>query len=209
MKYFTLKKLFIFLLFLPNLSFAKDWIFDVLMDGKLIGEHTFQLKEEGKFSQLASHAQFKVTLLSIPVYKYKHISQEIWNKDCLYAIESSTQDGGEEYKVLGKTEANAFKLIEPTKETFVADCPMTFSYWNPIMLKQKKLLNVQTGEYTEVLIKYLGKKSVKVKNETIDADSYQILGPKINIQLWYKENTDWVKLESITPDNHHILYMLK
>jgi len=209
MKYLSFKNSVLFLLLLPSISFAKDWNFDVLMDDKLIGEHTFQLKEESKFNQLTSHAEFKVTLLSIPVYKYKHISQELWNKDCLYTVESSTQDGGDDYKVLGKTEANTFKLIEPTKEAFLADCPMTFSYWNPLMLKQKKLLNVQTGEYTEVSIKYLGKKAVKVKNENIEADSYQILAPKINIQLWYKENKEWVRLDSITPDNHHIVYMLK
>ena len=209
MKSLSFKNLVFFLLFLPSISFAKEWNFDVFMDDKLIGEHFFQLKEEGKFNQLTSNAQFKVTLLSIPVYKYKHISQELWNKDCLHAIESSTQDGGDDYKVLGKTEANTFKLIEPTKEAFAADCPMTFSYWNPLMLKQKKLLNVQSGEYTEVSIKYLGKKSIKVKNENLEADSYQILAPKINIQLWYKESKEWVKLESITPDNHHIVYTLK
>ncbi len=142
MKSLAFKNLISCLILIPSISFGKDWNFDVFMDDKLIGEHTFQLKEEGDLNQLTSNAQFKVTLLSIPVYKYKHISQEQWNKDCLYTVESSTQDGGDTYKVLGKTEANTFKLIEPTKQAFVADCPMTFSYWNPHILKQKKLLNV-------------------------------------------------------------------
>ena len=48
-----------------------------------------------------------------------------------------------------------------------------------------------------------------VKNENLEADSYQLLAPKISIQLWYKDNKEWVKLESITPDNHHIVYSLK
>jgi len=114
-KELAFKNLITCLLLIPNITFAKDWNFDVFMDDKLIGEHIFQLKEENKFHQLTSNAQFKVTLLSIPVYKYKHLSQELWNKDCLYAIESSTQDGGDDYRVLGKTETNTFKLIEPTK----------------------------------------------------------------------------------------------
>ncbi len=206
---FSFKNLIFIILLLPCLSFAQDWNFNVLMDEKLIGEHSFQLKEEDKFNQLISNASFKVTLLSIPVYKYKHISKELWNKDCLYAIESSTQDGGDDFKVLGKTEASNFRLIEPANKTFVAECPMTFSYWNPLMLKQKKLLNVQTGEYVEVEIKNLGKRSIKVKNENFETDLYQVLAPKINIQLWYKDNKEWVKLESITPDNHRISYILK
>jgi len=86
---------------------------------------------------------------------------------------------------------------------------MTFSYWNPLMLKQSKLLNVQMGEYTEVQIKSFGKEIVQVKNENIEADSYRITGPKINIQIWYKDNKEWFKLESITPDDHHISYILK
>lgn len=208
MRYFSMRFI-LTLLFIPCLCFGRDWSFDVLMDDKLIGEHVFQLKEDGKFQQLISNANFKVTLLSIPVYKYKHISQESWSKDCLRAVEASTQDGGDQYKVLGKSETDIFKLVEPSKEAFSADCPMTFSYWNPSMLKQNKLLNVQTGEYMEVQIKSLGKKTIKVKNENIEADSYQLTAPKINIQLWYKDNKEWVKLESITPDNHHIVYMLK
>ena len=209
MKNFSFKKFSFILFFLPSICFAKDWNFDVLMDGKLIGEHTFQLKEEEKFHQLTSNANFKVTVLSIPVYKYKHISQELWNKNCLHSINASTQDGGDDYKVVGKFETNTFKLIEPAKEAFSAECPMTFSYWNPLMLKQSKLLNVQMGEYTEVQIKSLGKEIVKVKNENIEADSYRITGPKINIQIWYKDNKEWVKLESITADDHHISYILK
>ena len=167
MKNFSFKKFSFILFFLPSICFAKDWNFDVLMDGKLIGEHTFQLKEEEKFHQLTSNANFKVTVLSIPVYKYKHISQELWSKNCLHSINASTQDGGDDYKVVGKFETNTFKLIEPAKEAFSAECPMTFSYWNPLMLKQSKLLNVQMGEYTEVQIKSLGKETIKVKNENI------------------------------------------
>lgn len=163
MQFLSFKKIILSLFLVPSICFAKDWNFDVFMDDKLIGEHSFQFKEDGKFNQLTSNAQFKVTLLSIPVYKYKHISQEVWNKDCLYAVESSTQDGGDDYKVLGKTEANTFKLIEPTKEAFVADCPMTFSYWNPLMLKQKKLLNVQTGEYPKYRLNIWVKRLLRLK----------------------------------------------
>lgn len=94
MKSYAYKNLILCLLLTPSVSFAKEWNFDVFMDDKLIGEHTFQLKEDSDLNQLTSNAQFKVTVLSVPVYKYKHISQELWNKDCLYAVESSTQDGG-------------------------------------------------------------------------------------------------------------------
>jgi len=209
MKKYFFKQFTLALLFFPSLCVAKDWAFDVLMDGDLIGEHTFNLKEEGEFHQLLSNANFTVTLLSIPIYKYNHSSKELWSKDCLRTIEASTQDGGDQYKVLGKSEANIFKLIEPSKEAFSAECPMTFSYWNPIMLLQSKLLNVQTGEYTEVQIKSLGREIVKVRNENIEVDLYQLTGPKINIRLWYNDNKEWVKLESITPNDKHISYILR
>lgn len=192
-----------------NLIYAKEWSFEVFMDKKFIGEHSFNLKEEEIYNKLTSQANFKVTLLSIPVYKYKHISEEIWNKDCLYAIDSNTQDGSDDYKVRGETKDSIFKLIEPVKQSFTKECPMTFSYWNPLMLKQNKLLNVQTGEYVDIQVKSLGKKIIKVKNETIEAYQYSLIGNKININLWYKDNHEWVKLESVTPDNHQISYEMK
>ena len=99
-----------------------------------------------------------------------------------------------------------FELADDLLEDDVnQEIAMALQNWEP----RAKLLNVQSGEYTEVSNKYLGKKSIKVKNENLEADSYQILAPKINIQLWYKESKEWVKLESITPDNHHIVYTLK
>ena len=63
MKSFAFKNLIFCLILIPSIYFGKDWNFDVFMDDKLIGEHTFQLKEEGDLNQLSSNAQFKITHL--------------------------------------------------------------------------------------------------------------------------------------------------
>ncbi len=195
--------------FFSNASMAKEWSFDVYADGKKIGEHSFSLTESGPYNHLISKADYKITLFNIPIYRYHHVSDELWNKDCLISITSSTQDGREDYKVRGETTNNVFELREPAQESFKQECPMTFSYWNPEMLNQTKLLNVQTGKYIEVEIKNLGKESIQVKNESIEADKFSVTGRKINLTLWYKDNKEWLRLQAVTPDNHHISYELK
>src|SRR5271168_1025837 len=53
---------------------ADDWKFQVLLDGKPIGSHHFQISEEGTETRLLSEADFRVTVLAVPVYRYRHVS---------------------------------------------------------------------------------------------------------------------------------------
>ena len=85
---------------------------------------------------------------------------------------------------------------------------MTFAYWNPKILQQKKLLNPQTGEYLSANISSLGKENISVKGQTIKADHYKIDTTKFKIDLWYGPDEEWLALQSVTEDGK-INYVLK
>ena len=51
------------LLILPVMGWAKEWNFNVSLDGKPIGEHRFVLDETGNQKQLSSEARFNVKFL--------------------------------------------------------------------------------------------------------------------------------------------------
>lgn len=189
---------------------AKEWAFDVYLDQQKIGTHTFKLDN----NRLTSQADFKVKILFFNAYEYHHTALEQWDKNCLVSLKADTTEKGETFKVVGEKTNNAFKVVYNQTTQSLPTCTMTFAYWNPAILEQKQLLNPQNAEYLDVNIKSLGDEDLQVNGKLIQTKHYEILGalngkPKLNIQVWYDENKNWVSLKSTTPEGYEIYYRLK
>lgn len=200
--------LFLCLLY-PGLAAAQAWQFDVSMDGKAIGTHEFVLdeREDGQFA-LKSEAKFNVKFLSINVFKYHHLANELWQNDCLKKLDARTQENSKATLVEAKQDQAMFKVSAPTPLEISQQCVMTFAYWNPKILQQKKLLNPQTGEYLNTQIARLGQETILVKGQTIKAERYKIHTSQFVIEIWYGLDGEWLALQSTTPDGR-IDYALK
>ena len=189
---------------------AKDWAFDVYLDKSKIGSHTFTLNE----NTLTSKAKFNVKVLFIEAYKYDHAAKEQWTGDCLNALEANTTENKVVTKVNGKLDAKAFNVKNGKLEQALPACVMTFAYWNPKILVQNKLLNPQNAEYLDTTVTKLGAANIEVKGKPTDTTHYKITGAlkgvkKLNIELWYNQDNEWVALKSVTPEGYNIIYKLK
>lgn len=196
-------------LFSLNAS-SQDWAFDVYLDKQKIGAHTFSFND----NQLTSKANFKVKVLFINAYDYAHTAQETWQDDCLTKLTAHTVEN----KVVMDVEANkqddVFEVRYNKTTQKLPECTMTFAYWNPKILTQKKLLNPQNAEYLDTKIQSLGKETIQVRGRPIEASHYKILGAlngknKLNIDVWYDQTNDWVALKSTTPEGYEINYKIK
>jgi len=205
-----MKSLLSFLMFFIALNAqARSWDFDVSMDGKLIGSHQFMLTEQKNHQQqLKSEANFNVKILSISFFQYHHQASELWENNCLRNLEARTQENRKTTIVEGLQEKSTFRLSSPNAADLHAECVMTFAYWNPKILQQKKLLNPQTGEYLSANISSLGKDNILVKGQLVKADHYKIDTTKFKIDLWYGPDEEWLALQSVTEDGK-INYVLK
>ncbi len=189
---------------------AKEWAFDVHLDKSKIGSHTFTLND----NTLTSKAKFNVKVLFVEAYKYDHAAKEQWAGDCLSALEANTIENKVVTKVNGKLDANAFNVKNGKAEQTLPTCVMTFAYWNPKILAQSKLLNPQNAEYLDTTVSKLGAANIEVKGKPTDTTHYKITGAlkgvkKLNIELWYNQDNEWVALKSVTPEGYNIIYKLK
>lgn len=75
-------------------------------------------------------------------------------------------------------------------------CAMTFAYWNPVMLLQNHLINPETGEDVPVDIRLNGEEDIQVHNESVHAKRYYLHSAKMDIDLWYSAQGDWLALET-------------
>ncbi len=162
-----------------NLALALTY--SVLLDGEPIGSHRFELRKAGDQRQLVSSASFDVKVLGIPVYRYRHEAIEQWQGDCLVKIDARTDDGG------------ALTTVKAAPER----CVMSFAYWNPRILKQKELLNAQTGQLDPIAVTELGE------------GRYRISGTKHPIELTYSASGKWIALDSTLQGGRRLSYRLQ
>lgn len=156
-------------------------LFSVSLDGAPIGEHRFTLVERDGLRELTSEARFEVRFLGIPAYRYVHHATERWRGDCLETLRSKTDDDGKPLAV---------DWVSP------GGCTMSFAYWNPRILKERALLNAQTGEIEPVAVEDLG------------AGRYRLRGRKLAIDLRY-EGARWIALDTETEGGRRLSYRLE
>lgn len=185
---------------------GNNWQFKVFLDGDEIGTHSFSVLDKGEFTQINSDARFDVDFLFINIYSYQHTDVEHWRGQCLDRIEASTNDNGEELKVSGKIDKDAFIVNTLEQKHRYKPCVKTFAYWDPTFLTESELLNSQTGEMIQVKNQFIGYESMTHKGQTIDAKRYRISGEDLQIDLWYSEDDFWLALESLTEGGRVIRY---
>ena len=199
---------------------GKEWDFDVYLDKNKIGQHSFKLSDSG---DLLSEADFKVKVVFITAYNYHHVSKEQWKDNCLTKLDADTLENKVASQVNGQVADGKFelkaKIGKDEKVQSLPECVMTFAYWNPKILTQTKLLNPQNGDYLKANFKLVGEEKIEVNGEQKSAKHYHLFAnsaetnaekkPKLNIDLWYDNNNDWLALKSMTPEGYTISYKRK
>lgn len=188
---------------------SKEWRFTVLLDDSEIGYHRFVLTDGGGQRELRSEARFNVKFLFFNAYAYVHDNIERWDGSCLERIRANTNDNGERLSVSGERKAGRFVIATPQGEDVLPGCVMTFAYWNPDFLGQRRLLNAQTGEYVDVDVSALGADTVRVRGQAVAAYRYAVTGEKFRIDLWYSPEHEWLALESATEGGRRLRYQIQ
>jgi len=187
-------------------AFAREWHFDVSVDGLPIGTHDIIVQEKGDARSVQSDMRYGVALLGA---SYKQHAEETWQADCLARIDTRTEEKGRVTTVAGRLEAGAFVITGPRGQEQLAPCVMSFAYWNPRVLRQTHLVNAQTGAWTPVTVHDLGKEPLDVRGTSRPASHYRIDTERNRIELWYSPEGEWLGLRSTTRDGHVLAYRLR
>jgi hypothetical protein len=179
-----------------------EWDFNVYLNDRKIGKHSFKVSESAGIKQVQSEAKFKYTILLIPAYRYEHQAAERWSDECLVEIDARTNANGERIEISGERTGTGFRVLSGTSPVDLPQCVMTFAYWNPNFLEQPRLLNPQ------VTVEQLGNEMLEVRGQTVDATRFKLTANEIDLTLWYSQDDEWLALESIAKGGHIIRYEL-
>ena len=190
-----------------------EWRFTVRLDGKPIGTHSYVLTgaRDGRLA-LNSEAQFDVTLLGVPLYRYRHRASERWADGCLASIEARTEDNGRLTELRGQAQDGRFDLAVSNdagaapQPTVSAGCLMSFAYWNPALAGQQRLLDPGSGRIESVAI--VTTAAVPADLEQQPVRGLRISGLAQPIEVWYVGNR-WVGLDTIVSGGRRLSYRLR
>lgn len=180
--------------------------FEVLLNDRPIGEHSFRIAEQDGQTRVSSRANFEVDFLFLTAYRYRHQSQEVFRDGCLTEIDASTNDNGKRYEVAGSTTGDGFRVQHGDGETTANGCVKTFAYWDRAFLQQDRLLNSQTGELEPVAVREAGRDAVEVNGREVPATRYALSTDELTIDLWYNDDLGWVGLSSDTGNGRRLSY---
>lgn len=185
-----------------------SWDFDVYLNDKKVGKHSFKVAEEDGVRLVQSEANFKYKILFIPAYKYEHKAAERWADNCLVDFSASTNDNGDRIRVTGSQTNDGFSVQRGANPVELPECVMTFAYWNPDFLEQPRLLNPQTGEYVNITVEQAGNDIVEVRGQQVPATRFRLTAYNVDLTLWYSPDDEWLALESVAKGGHIIRYEL-
>lgn len=191
---------------------TKSWNFAVLLDGSRIGYHSYRVTEMDGAREVVSEAKFDVKFLFINAFRYRHELNETWANNCLLELEATTNSNGKRFEVNGEKTNYGFVVTadkeSDTIENELPECVMSFAYWNPEFLQQRRLLNPQSGEYLDVTVEELDPQSIEVRGEQVQARVYSVSAEKMQLKLWYSRDNEWLALESEAKGGRTIRYEL-
>ncbi len=192
---------------MPVHGASQEWLFRVFLGEQEVGEHRFRLEQNAEGTMLKSQARMNVRLLGFNAFSYVHDATERWAGDCLDRIESRTDSNGRPYAVTGERTGDVFRVQTLKATESLPRCIMSFAYWNPKILGQRRLLNPQSGEFVELSVESRGMETIATRGVTMEAKRYTLSGRKLRIDVWYAPDGTWVGLESMTDAGRVLRYV--
>lgn len=160
---------------------------------------------------LDSEARFDVTLLGVPLYRYRHRVSERWSDGCLASIDARTDDNGRTTEVRGQAQGGRFALQArgdgaAASAPSADGCLMSFAYWNPGLGVQTRLLDPGTGRIEAVAIGAPGAVPTDLQAQAVRG--LRIGGLAQPIDVWYVGDR-WVGLDTVVDGGRRLSYRLR
>jgi hypothetical protein len=182
--------------------------FDVYLDDDPVGMHQVRITDQGDRKCVQVDSRIDVDFLAFNLYRYRHQATEIWHRDCLYAIDSHTDDNGDEQRVSGSANGRTLTVETPQGTTSFDGCLRSFAYWSPALLASERLLNPQTGNQQATELIETAEGPLSFADRRIGSVHYRLqVADTADLDLWYDAAGDWQALQTRVSGNRILTYV--
>ncbi|MGE5516925.1 MAG: DUF6134 family protein [Bacteroidota bacterium] len=181
--------------------------FTVLRNGDVVGTHSVRFQPQPDGLRVAVDTNVVVKMAMIPVYRFEHHGQELWQNDQLVALNSTTNDDGTHHTLKVSAAASALDVNGDGTVSHLPSVTLPASLWNRATTTQSTLMNSLDGHAMAVHVSDLGDDTVTVHGQPRRAHHYAMAGDLAR-ELWYDGSGTLVQLRFKGKDDSDIQYVL-
>ncbi|MDX1737818.1 MAG: DUF6134 family protein, partial [Alphaproteobacteria bacterium] len=160
----------------PHQLYQGPITFEIVRNGKSIGQHITTFKEQGESVHIDSDMDLKISFLGIPLYSFSYKSEEIWEAGNLKSVNVHVDDNGEKQFIFGQMNKDGFEIRAGDKRLALSSPLLTTNHWNPEVTDKKQVLNTLTGNINKVEIVPRGEEEISIKGGKLSAFRYDYSG---------------------------------
>lgn len=161
------------------------FIYTITRDGDPIGTQKLDfLRDSDNSLTVITDVEIDVRLLGLSVYKFTQHIEEKWQDGLLQALQSQTNDDGEERKVDLKREGDRLKGTYNNKLRDVPGSLIPSSLWHPDAVRQTVVLDSVRARQHQVTVANKGNAALILPAGQIEARHFAFSG-ELNRDVWY------------------------
>lgn len=170
-------------------------VFDVYRGSSKFGTHEISFGRDGADLIADVRIRLRAGLGPITVFRYEHDSSERWNGGRFFGLQARTLKDGEIFEI----EAEAIDGMIETRgtaeggraiEEVLPGTILPSSHWHAYPDGLDRMLNTETGEPMDIVVRYMGRERIEGDGGMIEADRYR-LESTLTLDLWYDANGRW------------------
>jgi len=182
--------------------------FDVLRNGKQVGEHVTRFEFEGNAIRVDSRMRLDIRILLVPVYAFTYESRARWCGDGLLQLDARVDDNGEERRTQARREADALVVRHGDRTVRAGVGLLPTNHWNPRVVAEREVLNTLTGNVNAVTIAPCARGEPAIERAAPGSFCYAYSGD-LDTRVWYDDRGRWSGLAFAGSDGSEILYVCR
>jgi hypothetical protein len=120
--------------------------FTVMRDGKEIGNHQIQFRQDTDSLSVDIKTDVAVKILFITAYRFEHHGTEIWRDDRLVALKSVTNDDGTPHDLEAQADKDSLSVMGDGSASRAEANIIPASLWHESILQGGDILNTLHGK---------------------------------------------------------------
>jgi len=183
------------------------WLaFRMIRRGSEIGRHTLTFEHQGDTLTVRIAVDALVTLLSIPIVRYRHRLVETWHGNTLSGLVGETDNNGHHSWLNAHRTSEGLVVQGSASGRYVApENAITISYWNR-RLMDGPMIASDDGILLHPRVEMRGAETIRLASgATIAADHYNVSGT-FKADVWYERTGPWAGLELLVADGSTVHY---
>ncbi len=183
-----------------------DLRFDVMRDGKRIGQHTIRFRRESTTLEVEIDVDIAVRVGPIVLYRYVLKGRETWQDGEFVSLETETNDGGTPHRVkAARTPERVVVEAQGVPKVIFPGNAIPLTHWNNLCM-DRPLFNPQDGAAITSKVLTRGEDRVYLADgSAVRAIRYSLIG-KVVLDDWYDMSRHWTALRAPGRDGSTIEY---